>query len=230
MTTDEKITALRQAMAAAGADAVIIPSSDAHQSEYAAPRFAMRAWISGFTGSAGTAVVTRDHAGLWADSRYFLQAEQQLGGSQMRLHKLQVQTAPEWVDWVADTLPQGAVVAVDGRVFSLASARYMQRVFAPKGIALRVDFDPAQVWTQDRPEMPCSEVYVHDVHTAGVSAREKLEALRRFLAEKGAQRILIDALDEVAYTLNIRGADVAFNPVTYAYLGVTATGAVYFPS
>lgn len=228
MTTDEKIAALRQAMAAAGADAVIIPSSDAHQSEYAAPRFAVRAWISGFTGSAGTAVVTRDHAGLWADSRYFLQAEQQLAGSQMRLHKLQVQTAPEWVEWVAGALPEGAVVAVDGRVFSLASARYMQQVFARKGISLRVDFDPARVWTQGRPQMPCSEVYVHDVHTAGVSAREKLEAVRRFLSEKGAQRILIDGLDEVAYTLNIRGADVAFNPVAYAYLGVTAAGAVLF--
>ena len=228
MTTDQKIASLRQAMASQGIDAVIIPSSDAHQSEYAAPRFAVRAWVSGFTGSAGTVVVTRDHAGLWADSRYFLQAEQQLSGSEVRLHKLQVQTAPEWVAWVASALPEGSVVGVDGRVFSLASARHMEQVLARKGIRLRVDFDPAQVWTQDRPAMPDSSVYVHDVHTAGVSAREKLESVRRFLAENHADRILIDALDEVAYVLNIRGADVAFNPVTYAYLAVSAHDAVLF--
>lgn len=228
MTTDEKIKALRQAMKAAGVDAVIIPSSDAHQSEYSAPRFALRAWISGFTGSAGTVVVTADHAGLWADSRYFLQAEQQLSGSEVKLHKLQVQTEPEWVAWVAGNLPAGSVVGVDGRVFSRASARYMESAFAGKGIKLKVDFDPAQVWTEGRPGMPVTDVYVHDTHTAGVSAREKMDRIRKFIAEKGAESILIDALDEVAYALNIRGGDVAFNPVTYAYLAVTPKNAILF--
>lgn len=228
MTTDEKISALRSAMAAAGVDATIVPSSDPHQSEYSAPRFAVRAWVSGFTGSAGSAVITRDHAGLWTDSRYFLQAEAQLDGTEVQLHKLQVQTEPEWVAWVAENLPAGSVVGVDGRVFSRASARGMEKLLAGRGISLRVDFDPAQVWTEGRPSMPVSQVYVHDVHTAGVSAREKVERIRKFLGEKGADAILIDALDEVAYTLNIRGGDVAFNPVTYAYLAVTPSQAILF--
>ena len=228
MTTNEKIAALRAVMQAQGVDAVIIPSSDSHQSEYSAPHFALRAWISGFSGSAGTVVVTASHAGLWTDSRYFLQAEQQLGGSEVALHKLQVQTAAEWVGWVADNLPQGAVVGIDGHVFSLSSVLSMQATLAAKGIKLRIDFDPAQIWTEGRPAMPQSDIYVHDVHTAGLSAREKTERVRRFIAEKGAQSILIDALDEVAYTLNIRGADVAYNPVTYAYLAITDKSAILF--
>lgn len=228
MTTDEKIAALRALMKTKGIDAVIIPSSDTHQSEYSAPRFAMRAWISGFSGSAGTVVITQGHAGLWTDSRYFLQAESELSGSEMQLHKLVVQTNPEWVEWVAANLPAGSAAGIDGRVFSLGAARTMEKMLSEKGIRLITDFDPAQIWTQGRPDMPHSDVYVHDVHTAGTTARQKIDAVRKAMEEEGAQSILIDSLDEVAYMLNIRGGDVAYNPVTYAYLAVTADKAILF--
>ena len=148
---------------------MIIPSSDTHQSEYSAPRFALRAWISGFSGSAGTVVITQGHAGLWTDSRYFLQAENELSGSEMQLHKLLVQTSPEWVEWVAANLPEGSTTGIDGCVFSLGAARTMEKLLSEKGIKLVTDFDPAQIWTQGRPDMPHSDVYVHDVHTAGAT-------------------------------------------------------------
>lgn len=228
MTTDEKIAALRALMKTKGIDAVIIPSSDTHQSEYSAPRFALRAWISGFSGSAGTVVITQGHAGLWTDSRYFLQAENELSGSEMQLHKLLVQTSPEWVEWIAANLPEGSTTGIDGRVFSLGAARTMEKMLSEKGIKLVTDFDPAQIWTQGRPDMPHSDVYVHDVHTAGATAREKIDSVRRVMEAEGARSILIDSLDEVAYMLNIRGGDVAYNPVTYAYLAVTAGKAILF--
>ena len=227
MTIDEKLKKLRAYMAENNIDAVIIPSSDAHQSEYSARCFAMREWISGFTGSAGTVVVTASHAGVWVDSRYFIQCEKEIEGTEYVMHPLVVQTAAEWVTWIAENMTSGQTVGIDGRVFSLASAGDIRSTLSSKGIKLALDFCAAAVW-EDRPSMPTAPVYVHDIKTAGKSAVDKISAIRTFLRTNRADAIVIDALDEVAYTLNVRGADVACNPVTYAYLAISDTRAILF--
>ena len=173
MTIDEKLKKLRAYMAENNIDAVIIPSSDAHQSEYSARCYAMREWISGFTGSAGTVVVTASHAGVWVDSRYFIQCEKEIEGTEYVMHPLVVQTAAEWVTWIAENMTSGQTVGIDGRVFSLAAAGDIRSTLSSRGIKLVLDFCAANVW-EDRPAMPTAPVYVHDIKIAGESAVSKI--------------------------------------------------------
>ncbi len=218
MTVNEKLAALRQQMHIHNIDAYIIPSSDPHQSEYVTDRFKSRQWISGFMGSAGTAVVTATHAGVWTDSRYYTQCEQQLAGSSFELHKQVVQGAPEHIDWLVETLTSGKHIACDGNLFSLSQVRQMTKDFTKKGIKLTTNSDLIQpIWT-DRPALPNAKIFEHEAHFAGKTRGEKLADIRKRMVEKGAHFHLVTTLDDIGWTLNLRGSDVECNPVFIAYL------------
>ncbi|RMF24688.1 MAG: aminopeptidase P family protein, partial [Bacteroidetes bacterium] len=215
MTVNEKLRALRAAMRAHGVDACLVPSNDPHHSEYVAEHWKARQWLTGFTGSAGVAVVTRDHAGLWTDSRYFLQAEAELQGSDFVLHKQGIPHAPEHLDWLKSTLPEGARIAVDGRLFSRAQLRAMRNKYAPKNIELVTDLDLiGPLWT-DRPPLPEDPVFEHELRFAGLSRSEKMDQVRKDMGE--ADWYLLTTLDDIAWLFNLRGSDVKCNPVFYAY-------------
>lgn len=228
MTIDQRIQALRTAMRSANIDAYIVPSSDPHQSEYVADHWNARSWISGFTGSAGNVVITQNHAGLWTDGRYFLQAEEQLSQSQMKLHKLVVQHAPEYVDWLAEHLKENATLGFDGKLFTTGQIALFKNAFQSKNISLKTDRDLFDgVWT-DRPPLPTNLIFEHDVKFAGKSRIEKLEAIRKVMESKKVTHHLIPTLDDIAWTLNIRSNDVECNPVSIAYLIVCRTETYLF--
>ena len=202
---NQRLKALRAAMKENGIDAYIVPSSDAHKSEYVADHWATRAWISGFTGSAGLAIITQDHAGVWTDSRYFLQAETQLENSDFELHKQGIPHAPEHRDWLRDNIKEGGVVACDGRQFSVGDIRGLEEKLKSKKASLVLDKDLiGEVW-EDRPSLPTASIFEHDVKYAGKSRTEKLAEIRK---EMTADYYLVTALDEIAWTFNLRGKDV----------------------
>ena len=217
MTTNAKIAALRQAMTEKGIHAYIIPSNDPHQSEYVADHWKSREWISGFTGSAGTVVVTHDHAGLWTDSRYFLQGEMQLADSEMELHKLVNQGRAEYNNWLADHLPEGSKVGCDGKITSVSALENMQKIFKKRNIETITAHDLiANVWA-DRPSLPDTPIFGHAIEYAGKSRAEKLAMVREKMKEKEVVYHFISTLDDIAWLYNIRGTDVEFNPVAYYY-------------
>ncbi|MEZ4960320.1 MAG: aminopeptidase P family protein [Saprospiraceae bacterium] len=214
MKISEKLAALRSAMKAHKVDAYLIPSSDPHQSEYLADHWKSRQWISGFSGSAGTVVVTQGHAGLWTDSRYFIQAEEQLKDSGIELHKLTIPHTPEHLTWLKESLPEGSVAGLDGRLFSVGQIRAIAKQFYNKKIDLNTDTDLiGQIW-KDRPPMPQSPVFQHDVKYTGKTIEEKLQQVRERMK---AAYYLVSTLDDIAWLFNLRGTDVDCNPVFYAY-------------
>lgn len=218
MTTNEKIAALRQQMELFDLDAYVIPSTDPHMGEYVPDHWAERTWISGFTGSAGTVVVTKDFAGLWTDSRYFLQAEEQLSGSEMKLVKLTIPHTPQHIDWLTKKLKPGSQVGVNGQMIPLSLSRQMKQELASGGIAWNSQVDlVSRVWT-DRPELPGDPVADHSVTYAGKSRDEKIREIRFRLQEIQATHHLICTLDEIAWVMNLRGRDIPFNPLFVSYL------------
>ncbi|HSA34086.1 MAG TPA: aminopeptidase P family protein [bacterium] len=228
MQTVEKIALLRVRMAEQGLDALIVPSTDPHQSEYVAAHWQTRAWLSGFIGSAGTLVLTKDKAGLWTDSRYFLQAEQQLAGSGIALFKMGLPETPAHTAWLASELAAGTVVGIDPALFSINAFRALEKAMAAKGIALRSVGDLAgSLWT-DRPPLPADRAILHDEDIAGEGRTSKLSRLRAKLAEKNADWHIISTLDDIAWLYNIRGSDVTCNPVVIAYAAVSRDEAFLF--
>lgn len=228
MTIDQRIQELRKLMQQHGIEAYLVPSSDPHQSEYVADHWKSREWLSGFTGSAGTLIVTPDHAGLWTDSRYFLQAEQQLAGSEVTLHKQVVAHAPEHVLWLRDHLKGGSSVGCDGFLFSLGQMQHLRKYLDEKNIAIHDQLDfIGEVW-DDRPALPTGEVFPLQLEFAGQSRRDKLDKIRQRMAAKGAAYYLVSTLDDIAWTLNLRGNDVDFNPVFISYLFLSENGADLF--
>lgn len=232
-----RLARLREAMASAGLAAYVVPSSDPHLSEYLPRRWQARQWLSGFTGSAGTLVVTRDFAGVWADSRYWVQAEAQLAGTGIELVKMTGGAqAQAHVDWLATRLSAGERVGVDGAVLGLAAARTLQAALGARGIALVTDRDLLEsVWT-DRPALPAAPVFEHALPDACVARGAKLALVRAAMLENGAQWHFISTLDDIAWLTNLRGADVNFNPVfvAHALVGLDAvalfTGAGKVPA
>ena len=224
----KRLEALRAWMQAEKADAFIIPSTDPHMSEYVAPHWQSREWISGFTGSAGTVVVTRDKAGLWTDSRYFLQAAQQLEGTGIALYKEMLPETPSISEFLCGELEAGSTVGIDGYVFSMLDARQLQKELANKQIELKSMADPMDsIWT-DRPALPQAPACIYGTQYAGRTCREKLEDIRQEMKQAGAQALLLPALDEIAWTLNLRGSDVHCNPVVVSYLLIDEEEAHYF--
>ncbi len=223
-----RIDALRAKMKESGVDAVIIPQADPHASEYIASHWQIRRWFSGFSGSAGSLVVTAAEALLWTDSRYFLQAAQQLEGSGIQLMKEGLASTPSIIDYLGGHLAEGAVVGIDGMLFSVDDADRMRDALAVNGISLKVDFDVVDELWKDRPAMPSDSVFVHDIKYAGRSAADKLADLMADVRAHHAEAVLISALDEIAWLLNIRSNDVKNNPVVISYLYATEKGAFLF--
>lgn len=224
-----KLAALRARMAAASVDAFVVPSQDPHFSEYVPTCFERRAWISGFTGSAGTAVVTAREALLWTDGRYFLQASQELS-SEWTLMKGGQPGVPEPKQWLAEKLPSGARVGVDASVHSLNEARAMRDVFAKHGVALEcLATNPVdEAWGDARPPFPTAPLRAHPAEWAGKTAAEKIAECRAALAEKDADALVVSPLDEVAWLFNVRGNDLDFNPVALGYGLITQNAATLY--
>lgn len=220
-TINERVDRLRSWMKENGFTAFVFPSSDPHNSEYVADHWKSREWISGFSGSAGTAVVTLEHAALWTDSRYFIAAEKELNGTGFQLMKLRVEGTPSVSEWLASELStyEKAVVGLDGNVNSFTEVAAMEQELATKGnITVRTDVDPmAELWT-DRPVIPDNMVSLHPLEYSGESTSSKISRVRKHLLDCGADGLLVTALDEIAWVLNLRGSDVHCNPVFVSYL------------
>ena len=212
----------------AGVQALILPSADPHQSEYVTERFKARAHFSGFTGSAGTAVVTLDGGGVWTDSRYFVSAPRELARTSGLPMQRSLQGGAEYVDWLADTLSDGETVGVDAKLFTVAQVRQLHRRFAETGVKLRTDVDLLDAAWPDRPSLPSTPMFSHDIEYAGRSAGEKLDALRQNLRDAHLTHTFLTALDEIAWLLNVRASDIKCNPLALAYLLVGTDDATLF--
>lgn len=222
------LEALRDLMRSKHIDAVIIPGTDPHQSEYPSEHWKFRDYVSGFTGSNGTAVVTLDDAGLWTDSRYFLQATEQLEGSGFTLHKENIPGEPTVLEWLGEVLDEDAVVGVDGRLFSLIEANRIEMFCAQNGFMFAPDFRAAEaIWT-DRPARPMNPAFVHDEALAGEEVDSKISRVVDALDAADADGLLITALDEIAWLLNLRGSDVDYTPVVIAFAYVSEDERVLF--
>jgi Xaa-Pro aminopeptidase len=226
MNHKERLAGIRQQMKEQGLSAYIIPSADPHISEYLPDRYKCIYFASGFTGSAGTLVITHDFAGLWTDARYFEQAADQLAGSGFELVKLQAQHAPEYIGWLAERLQQGEVVAYDAKLISVALAEQLNQELAPLGIDLATDRDLLDPIWANRPELPTSTAHLLGEETTGKSTTAKLEALRVALKKQRANYHLISSLDDMAWLFNMRGADVKCNPVVLSFALISQDNAV----
>ncbi|MDR6935159.1 aminopeptidase P family protein [Luteibacter sp. 3190] len=223
-----RLQALRAAMAREGVAAVVVPTADPHLSEYLPARWQAREWYSGFTGSAGTLIVTADGGGLWTDSRYFSQAEAELAGSGLPLMKLNVAHTPEHVAWLAERFGDGDTVAIAGDSLSVAGAEGLQKRLGPTGARLRTDLDLAGSAWADRPAPPLAAVFAHAAPFATIGRPDKLRHVRSAMRRAGATHHLLSSLDDIAWLTNLRGADVDFNPVFVAHLLVGETAATLF--
>ncbi|MDD3040228.1 aminopeptidase P family protein [Bacteroides sp.] len=226
----ERIHALRMTFKPSHIKAFIIPSTDPHLSEYVAPHWESREWISGFTGSAGTVVVLEDQAGLWTDSRYFLQAAQELKGSGITLFKEMLSETPSITDYLCTNLKPGESVGIDGKMFSVLQVEQIKKDLATHNLQLNMSDDPMNYIWKDRPAMPEAPAFVYELQYAGRSCEEKVEILRAELKKQGIEALFLSALDEIAWVLNLRGSDVHCNPVVISYLLITQNEIVYFIS
>lgn len=223
-----RIASLRAFMKERGLSAFIIPSTDPHSGEYVPAHWEARKWISGFTGSAGTAVITLNKGGLWTDSRYFLQAEAQLKDTGIVLFKDRLEETPSIAEWLGSELKPQDKVGIDGWVNAYSEAESLRNALATYGIELTVSEDPFQWIWKDRPALPLNTPFILPLAYAGVSASEKLDIIRNQLSKSQADGILISALDEIAWTLNLRGDDIHCNPVFISYLLITQENATLY--
>ncbi|MDI9536455.1 MAG: aminopeptidase P family N-terminal domain-containing protein, partial [Bacteroidota bacterium] len=228
MTVKERIQALRSLMLKHNIAAVIVPGTDPHGSEYVAKHWKERNFISGFTGSAGTAVITTEKAGLWTDSRYFLQADMQLQGSDIELFKEGLPETPSITAWLGKVLQPNDTVAINGAMISVKDYRIMADELAFYQIKTDATFDfISEIWSE-RPALPSEKAFELEIKYTGVSAADKIKQLRANLEAKKLDTILLTALDEIAWLFNIRGNDIDYNPVVIAYAVVDRQKAVLF--
>lgn len=221
ISTSQKLSALRSAMSANNIDAWIIPSSDPHESEYSADHWSGRAWLSGFSGSAGTVVVLKDKAALWTDGRYFLQASQELEDTGIELMRDGMPEVSSIQQWLAGSLSTKSVVGFDGKVINHTLSQKIQDTVVEKQITLSVEHDLLNdIWV-DRPAMPATPVFLHSDDMAGRTRQEKLATVRECMEKKGANQLLITTLDDIAWLLNLRSSDIECNPVFLAYVLVS---------
>lgn len=220
-TVNQRIADLRKLMADRGIDAYLIPTSDFHQSEYVGGYFKCREYITGFTGSAGTAVITKKEAGLWTDGRYFVQAAKQLEGSEVKLFRMGVDGVPDVETYLADTLPENGVLGFDGRVVNTEFGEMLQKKLSEKQITIAFEEDLVGMLWKERPELPKEPVWILDEAYAGKSVKDKVAEVRKVMAEKKATVHILTSLDDIAWLLNIRGNDIPCNPVTLSYIIIT---------
>lgn len=231
----KRVGILREYLQKNGLSAFIFPSTDPHQGEYVPEHWQTRQWISGFDGSAGTAVVTLTDAALWTDSRYFIAAAEQINGTPFRLMKDGLAETPSITEWLTNQMANGQwpmvndkIVGIDGEVFTKTEIEEMQSAFAKAGILLRTDLDPAETLWTDRPPIPKNKVEIQPLELAGESAESKIERVRQSLGEQGEEGIAISQLDEIAWLLNLRGSDVHCNPVFVSYVLLTQNDVTLF--
>ncbi len=223
----ERLSRLRALMQQKGAGAYYVPTADFHLSEYVNPYFKSRQYLTGFTGSAGTLVVTMDEAALWVDGRYFIQAEEQLSGTPVKLMKMGEEGVPSVLEYLSK-LPEGTVIGLDGRTVSAAMALRMEKTLSTRNITLEPDMDlVGDIWP-DRPPLPNAPVYVLGVDSVGVSAADKIADIRRVLVEKDADAHVLCTLDDIAWLFNLRGGDVECNPVFLSYAIIERDAAYIF--
>ena len=228
MKCQEKLSALRTAMKREGVDAYIILTSDSHATEYLPDYWQSRAWLSGFTGSAGMMVITMDSANLWADGRYHIQAEKELQGSTITLMKMGLDGVPSLEAWVKDTLSEKAVVALDGWTLSVELFRSFQKEFKKKKLSVKLDLDLAgEIW-KDRPAYPNGRAFEHDIKFAGKTRLEKITLVREKMKAEGADYYLVSSLDDIAWLFNFRGNDTPYMPTIYSYAFITNKEAFLF--
>lgn len=227
-TIQKRLSALRKFMEEKELHAFIIPSTDSHLSEYPALHWASRVWISGFTGSAGTIVVTREKAGLWTDSRYFLQGADQLRNTEIELFKEGLPSTPSIVEWLTSELGRGENVGIDGSVYAAKEAFNLTHKLNIKGLHLISDYDPfSSIW-HDRPEIPKNPIFVLPEEYTGESASKKIERICEAIEKEGADSLLAASLDTIAWIFNIRGNDVKCNPVAVSYAYISKKETVLF--
>ena len=225
---ETRLKALRQWMRSKGIHAFITPSTDPHSGEYVPERWKSREFISGFTGSAGTAVVTLTKAALWTDNRYFLQAAAQIEGTDYTLMKIGLEDTPSIQEWLAEVLSEGEKVGVDGSCYTVSDFQSLSQSLSAFGIqTLSVDDPYDDIWEQ-RPQIPAKPVEIQPLQFAGETARSKIERIRKAILAKKAESIVISMLDEVAWTLNLRGSDVECNPVFVSYLVISQNDATLY--
>lgn len=228
MTVTERLSALRNLMKEKGVDAYLVPTDDFHASEYVGDYFKCRKYITGFTGSAGTAVITMDMAGLWTDGRYFIQAAQQLEGTTVELFKMGEPEVPTIHEFLKEKLTEGMCLGFDGRTVSAAEAEELKDLLSDKKIRFSVEEDLiGEIWTE-RPALSCEPVMELDVKWAGESRAEKCARVRRKMQEKQADVFVLTSLDDIAWLLNIRGNDIHCCPVVLSYLVLTEEEALLF--
>ena len=221
MTINERIKELRALMKENNIDVYFVPSADNHQSEYTGSYFRTRAFITGFTGSAGTAIITQNEAGLWTDGRYFIQAETQLKGSEVKLYKMGNPGVPTVNEYLEQVLTPGSTLGFDGRVVSMSEGIYFANKFSEKNIKIQDKLDLIDSIWKDRPSMSEAPVFYLEEKYSGETTASKLNRVRKFMKENGATIHLLITLDDIAWLLNLRGRDVMFTPVFLAYAAVT---------
>ena len=221
MNIKDRLSGLRKFMEEKNIDAYMIPSSDNHQSEYVGDYFKSREFISGFNGSAGTVIVTKDEAGLWTDGRYFIQAESQLEGSTIKLFKMGQEGCPTTDEYLYKNIPEGGTLGFDGRVISAREGATLAEKLSKKGIKIEYQYDLIDSIWPDRPALSDSKAFLLDVKYCGESFSSKLARLREKMSEKGTSTHVITTLDDIAWLFNIRGGDVKYNPVVLSYAVIT---------
>ncbi len=227
-TVNERIKLLRKEMKKEGLTAYIIPSADPHQSEYVAEHYKSRAYISGFTGSAGTVVITLSDSCLWTDGRYFIQANHQIKDSKVELYKMNIPGVPTYQEWLKEHIESGQRIGFDARLFSVNDVRNLKKEVGNDTIELIGELDLiGRIWT-DRPLVPMKPVFYHDVEYTGLSTRDKIDAIREVMSKKKSDIYIMSSLNDIAWLFNIRGGDIAFTPVTYAYAMVTMDDAILY--
>ena len=221
MNVSERISALRALMEERGYDAYMVPTDDNHQSEYVGEHFKARAFITGFTGSAGTAVITKDAAGLWTDGRYFIQAEQQLSGNGVKLFKMGEPGVPTVEEFIADVLPEGGTLGFDGRVVAMGEGQALEAAAAKKNGKIDYSTDLIDKIWEDRPALSEEPAFALGIEYTGESTESKLKRIRKAMEEEGADIHIIAALDDVCWTTNLRGNDIEFFPLLLSYAVIT---------
>lgn len=217
MTINQRVNKLRELMKDRGITAYIVNTADPHQSEYVADYYKGRVWISGFTGSAGTVVITQEEAILWTDGRYFIQAENQLAGSEYKLFKMRIPGFPTYTEWLKAKLNDGDSLGFDGKTFSESSVENLEKEFKEKKIKFVDEFDlVGEIW-EERPRLSKEEAFLHEIKYTGKTGREKIEDVRTEMKNRGVDYFLLGSLDDIAWLYNIRGKDVENNPVIISY-------------
>ncbi|MCK5822752.1 MAG: aminopeptidase P family protein [Bacteroidales bacterium] len=228
MNPKEIVKKIQELLKKNNLDAYIIPSTDPHQSEYVANHWKAREWASGFTGSAGTLVITKDIAGLWTDSRYFIQAEQQLKNSGIQLFKMKIPHSPCYIDWLKNNLNENAKVGFDGKLFSISLTKMIESSLKEKNITIDYNHDFIKPLWKNRPSIPKNNISIHDIKFAGKTRVEKISQVRSIMNDKNISYHILSSLDDIAWLFNIRGNDIKYNPIVISYALITLDNAYLF--